>query len=52
MSRTTGLTTPPARQGMIAANGPVARAFAAIGWGWGGRWSSSKDYQHFSANGR
>jgi D-alanyl-D-alanine carboxypeptidase len=27
-------------------------AFHAIGWGWGGDWSSLKDYQHFSANGR
>lgn len=26
-------------------------AFDAIGWGWGGRWGSPKDYQHFSANG-
>jgi hypothetical protein len=42
----------PVRKGMIAAGGPVTRAFAAIGWSWGGRWSSSKDYQHFSASGR
>ena len=27
-------------------------AFDAIGWQWGGRWSSVKDYQHFSADGR
>lgn len=27
------------------------RAFHAIGWTWGGDWSSLKDYQHFSANG-
>jgi hypothetical protein len=26
-------------------------AFRAVGWGWGGDWSSLKDYQHFSANG-
>lgn len=26
-------------------------AFHAIGWTWGGDWSSLKDYQHFSANG-
>jgi hypothetical protein len=26
------------------------RAFTSIGWG--GRWRSSKDYQHFSASGR
>lgn len=40
------------RPGMITPDGPVVDAFAAIGWGWGGAWSSLKDYQHFSANGR
>jgi hypothetical protein len=35
--------------GVITANGPVVRAFARIGWEWGGTWSSGKDYQHFSA---
>jgi hypothetical protein len=40
------------RPGMIGANGPVVRAFASIGWEWGGSWRSLKDYQHFSANGR
>jgi hypothetical protein len=30
----------------------VVTAFDAIGWGWGGRWSSAKDYMHFSASGR
>jgi len=29
----------------------VVRAFASIGWGWGGSWSGAKDYQHFSSNG-
>lgn len=38
--------------GMIHAEGLVVRAFAAIGWEWGGNWSSSKDYMHFSVNGR
>ena len=28
------------------------RAFASIGWEWGGDWQSLKDYQHFSLNGR
>ena len=37
--------------GMIVAGGPVVRAFAAYGWGWGGSWHSLKDYQHFSATG-
>ena len=40
------------RPGMIEANGPVVRAFASIGWEWGGSWRSLKDYQHFSRNGR
>ena len=29
----------------------VTKAFADIGWGWGGDWSSAKDWQHFSASG-
>lgn len=29
----------------------VTQAFADIGWGWGGNWSSAKDWQHFSASG-
>jgi hypothetical protein len=37
---------------MIFASGPVVKAFDAAGWGWGGRWSGSPDYQHFSINGR
>lgn len=40
------------RPGMIRADGPVVRAFASIGWEWGGAWSTLKDYQHFSLNGR
>ena len=38
--------------GMIHAGDAVVRAFADQGWGWGGAWSSGKDYQHFSASGR
>jgi hypothetical protein len=38
--------------GMIHSSGPVVKAFSSVGWGWGGYWSSSKDYQHFSSNGR
>ncbi len=41
-----------ARPGMIVSGSPVVAAFAAIGWEWGGNWSGSKDYQHFSENGR
>ncbi len=40
------------RRGMIADDDVVVRAFAAIGWKWGGDWRSLKDYQHFSHNGR
>jgi D-alanyl-D-alanine carboxypeptidase-like protein len=38
--------------GMIHPGDPTVRAFAAIGWGWGGSWHSFQDYQHFSASGR
>ena len=38
------------RPGMVTP--AVVRAFASIGWGWGGSWSgSTKDYMHFSATG-
>ena len=37
--------------GMIKAGDAVVQAFARRGWGWGGYWSSGKDYQHFSASG-
>lgn len=46
------LNRPNVRPGMVTAGGPVTRAFADIGWGWGGNWRSVKDYQHFSASGR
>ena len=38
-------------RGLIHQGGVVTRAFGAIGWGWGGRWVTPKDYQHFSSNG-
>jgi hypothetical protein len=40
------------RTGMAVTGGDLVAAFAAVGWGWGGAWSSVKDYQHFSATGR
>lgn len=40
-----------ARPGMAIPGSAAVVAFAAIGWGWGGAWSSP-DYQHFSATGR
>jgi hypothetical protein len=39
------------RTGMIHAGDAVVRAFAAVGWPWGGRWHEPIDYQHFSATG-
>jgi hypothetical protein len=39
-------------KGMIHAGDVVVRAFASVGWGWGGTWSGTRDYQHFSATGR
>lgn len=38
--------------GMIHPGDVVVRAFAHIGWEWGGEWSGGKDYMHFSINGR
>ena len=34
---------------MIREGDAFVRAVDAIGWQWGGRWSSLKDYQHFTA---
>ena len=39
------------RPGLVG--GRLVRAFAASGWGWGGSWAGdTKDYMHFSSNGR
>ena len=40
----------PLRKGMVTRS--VRSAFAAIGWSWGGSWTTKKDYQHFSSTGR
>jgi hypothetical protein len=40
------------RPGMAVEGSALVRAFDAVGWGWGGRWTSPQDYQHFSATGR
>ena len=38
------------RKGMVTRN--VVRAFASVGWGWGGAWTgNTKDYMHFSTTG-
>jgi D-alanyl-D-alanine carboxypeptidase len=40
-----------ARPGMAEPGGVLNDAFAAVGWQWGGRWTGSPDYQHFSSTG-
>ncbi|MBA2361029.1 MAG: M15 family metallopeptidase [Actinobacteria bacterium] len=39
------------RPGMALPGGVLVEAFDGAGWSWGGRWSGSPDYQHFSATG-
>jgi len=39
------------RPGMAVPGGELVEAFASVGWYWGGRWTGSPDYQHFSATG-
>jgi poly-gamma-glutamate synthesis protein (capsule biosynthesis protein) len=48
LDRSRGARVP---RGVITDDDVVVRAFAGIGWEWGGHWRSSKDYQHFSATG-
>ena len=38
-----------APRGTIREGDVVVRAFARIGWQWGGRWENTPDYQHFFA---
>jgi len=40
-----------ARPGMLVRGGIGVNVFRFVGWGWGGDWSSSKDYQHVSLSG-
>lgn len=40
------------RPGLIVEGDIVTKAFAKRGWIWGGTWTSLKDYQHFSKDGR
>jgi hypothetical protein len=40
------------RPGMAVPRGVLVRAFARVGWGWGGYFAGTPDYQHFSTNGR
>jgi hypothetical protein len=38
-------------KGMVHGGDPTVRAFKRVGWEWGGNWSGTKDFQHFSATG-
>jgi D-alanyl-D-alanine carboxypeptidase len=40
------------RPGMAVSGRVLVQAFEAVGWKWGGRWTGSPDYQHFSTTGR
>ena len=40
------------RPGMAVPGGVLVRAFASVGWGWGGSWVGAEDLQHFSSSGR
>jgi len=40
------------RPGMTQPGGPAVTAFTSRGWGWGGVWARTKDYQHFSESGK
>jgi D-alanyl-D-alanine carboxypeptidase len=39
------------RAGMALPHATLVDAFAKIGWQWGGRWTATPDYQHFSLTG-
>jgi D-alanyl-D-alanine carboxypeptidase len=38
--------------GVITPGSVPVLAFASVGWGWGGRYSSKKDWMHFSSTGK
>ena len=39
------------RPGMAVRGGLLVLSFAKVGWRWGGRWTGTPDYQHFSSTG-
>ena len=45
------VTRTDVRRGMAVSGGELVRAFGSVRWYWGGRWTASPDYQHFSATG-
>jgi hypothetical protein len=50
-SGSTYLNRSDIRPGMAYYGGDLVKAFASVGWQWGGRWSPGTDYQHFSLTG-
>ena len=40
------------RMGLVHSGGVAVRALAAAGFQWGGNWHTSKDFMHYSVNGR
>ncbi|MFI6485310.1 M15 family metallopeptidase [Nonomuraea sp. NPDC050663] len=44
-------TRPLDEPGVINGRDRVVKAFEKVGWEWGGYWSGTKDYQHFSKGG-
>ena len=47
-----GATYNENQKGTITKSSNIIKYFQKIGWKWGGNWKYSKDYQHFSSNGR
>ena len=41
----------PSTPGLLVESSPIVQHFLDAGWGWGGQWSSLKDYQHLSKSG-
>ena len=41
----------PSTPGLLVEDSPIVQHFLTAGWGWGGQWSSLKDYQHLSKSG-
>ena len=44
--------TRKAGPGVATPGSPLVTVFTDLGWGWGGTWSGTKDFQHFSSTGR
>jgi len=44
--------TRKAGPGVATPGSPLVKVFTDLGWGWGGTWNGTKDFQHFSSTGR